>query len=114
MTQRRVEPDTEGALDRWYITAPHRQTGYRNGKARDLPFGVGHLRRPGAPFTACALPALNWPIFWLLDTSEAMDKCTKCLAIALQTRPSNDKYVDWSQAGPAQTRGDHQSVRGAS
>jgi hypothetical protein len=70
----------------WYVTAPHRTVRRtRSGAtgAKEVPFGVGHVRQVGAPFTACGEPALQWPIFWDLSLDDPDEMCSDCKWTAL-------------------------------
>lgn len=84
------EPKRSGhaSAQQWYLTAQYRQIIRRPESAPklsavhdeplELPFGVTHVQRFGAAFTACGMPAHRWPIFWHLDISEADTICPAC------------------------------------
>lgn len=87
MTQQTEQIDTAWS-QQWYLTAPHRQINRKlapdatasvlGDEPLELPFRIAHVRRVGAPFTACGKPAQHWPIFRLLDISEAEVICPRC------------------------------------
>jgi hypothetical protein len=63
----------------WVVTSRHRSSAAIK-PAR--PYGTWHARRPGDAYTACGLPAADWPIFWLLSHVQGReDNCVECQEI---------------------------------
>jgi hypothetical protein len=76
-----VTADKHRTARQRYVTASHRtvrRTRPGAAGAREVPFGVGHVRRVGASFTACGEPALDWPIFWDLPVDDPDNMCSDC------------------------------------
>jgi hypothetical protein len=83
-----IEQSDAASAQQWYLTVPHRQVNRRPAPGErssdiddhplELPFGVAHVRRVGAPFIACGRHAQYWPISWLLDISEVDVICPEC------------------------------------
>ena len=59
----------------WQWTAAHRHSRALSHQ----PWGLVHLKRVGDLTTACGIPALAWPTFWLASSAEAPEGfCRVC------------------------------------
>jgi hypothetical protein len=97
MTQQMEEKRNATAPRQWYVTAPHRTINRDDGEPFEVPFGIGHVRKVGAPETACGLAALNWPILWDLDLdlADAGAMCPDC-KVAARRAPAGSSDVQQS------------------
>ena len=77
---------TQLGPDTYFVTAPYRLTVGEWPIDRWAPKGGTHARRAGTAFTACGLPALEWPIFWEYQFAGSReDACPRCAAITRET-----------------------------
>lgn len=52
------------AGDGWIVSDSHGVMRPHRDGDRLQPFARAHARRPGEPYTACGVRALNWRMFW--------------------------------------------------
>ncbi|GAA4100474.1 hypothetical protein BJ958_000886 [Nocardioides kongjuensis] len=63
----------------WVVTAPYRQPRSIDALA---PWGDFHLKRQGALWTACGVPANDWHVFWTHTFKpEIPEACLECWVV---------------------------------
>jgi hypothetical protein len=78
------------ALPEWLVSSPHHRLPPRPNDRASRPHGLHHARRVGEHYTACGLPALNWPYFWgLAFGDEPGSTCPDCLVALADGRRSD-------------------------